>query len=214
MKRFKDQLHPSWRQALSGDIALLDEIESKLGGKEFAPKFEDVMKAFEFSLDEVKILIIGQDPYPNPEFAMGLAFSVKPDVKKLPASLKNIFLEYSQDTGFDEPANGDLTYWSKQGVMLLNRILTVNPGQSNSHADIGWREFTFSVAKVLSKRKVVAILWGSQAQELKELFPLRLTSVHPSPLSAYRGFFGSKPFTQANLLLDQIGLSEVDWQLQ
>jgi uracil-DNA glycosylase len=213
MKRFKEQLHSTWRDVLEPYIDQLEAIEEKLTGVPFAPEHQSVLRAFETPIDELKVLIIGQDPYPNPDFAMGLAFSVAPHITKLPASLKNIFIEYQQDTGFQAPKNGDLSCWSRQGVMLLNRTLTLSPRLSNSHEDIGWKEFTFNVSRILSERNIVAILWGSQAQELADLFPNKIVSVHPSPLSAYRGFFGSKPFTRANAKLAELGISEVDWDL-
>ena len=213
MKSFKEQLHPTWREALEPYIDQLERIEAKLIKEPFAPDHQSVLRAFETSLDEIKVLIIGQDPYPNPDFAMGLAFSVAPHVTKLPASLRNIFTEYSQDTGYQTPKNGDLSSWSRQGVMLLNRTLTLSPGLTNSHEDIGWKEFTFNASRILAERNIVAILWGSAASELADLFPNKIVSVHPSPLSAYRGFFGSKPFTRANIMLQELGISEVDWNL-
>ncbi len=213
MKSFKEQLHPTWREALEPYIDQLERIEARLIKEPFAPDHQSVLRAFETPVDEIKVLIIGQDPYPNPDFAMGLAFSVSPHVTKLPASLKNIFTEYSQDTGYQTPMNGDLSRWSKQGVMLLNRTLTLTPGLTNSHEDIGWKEFTFKVTRILAERNIVAILWGSAASELEDLFPNKIVSVHPSPLSAYRGFFGSKPFTRANIMLKELGISEVDWNL-
>ena len=168
---------------------------------------------FRDPLDNVKVLILGQDPYPNPLHAMGLAFSVSSEVQKLPQSLKNIFTEYVSDTGFPKPMTGDLSPWSNQGVALMNRTLTIEPGVSNSHSKIGWREFTLRAAHVMAQRSVVAILWGSYAQELGHLFTNKIESVHPSPLSAYRGFFGSKPFSQSNLLLEKIGAKTIDWRL-
>lgn len=213
MISFVDQLHPTWKNVLKPHLLELKELEANLNGRSFAPSHDDVMRAFSTPFDEIKVLIVGQDPYPNPEFAMGLAFSVSPHVAKLPASLKNIFKEYVEDTGFDKPRNGDLRGWSRQGVMLLNRTLTLTPGQANSHENLGWKEFTFNVAKILSKKKVVAILWGSQAQELVGIFPNNIISVHPSPLSAYRGFFGSKPFSKTNAMLHELGISEVNWNL-
>lgn len=213
MSSFKEQLHPSWQTAMSEHLHLLDEIEEKLSSSQFIPSQENVMRAFVSPFESVKVLIIGQDPYPNSEYAMGLAFSVFPSASKLPQSLNNIFKEYVSDTGNQFPKNGDLSEWTNQGVMLLNRTLTLNPGESNSHQNIGWKEFTFKCAEVLSQRSVVAILWGTHAQELAPLFERNIQSAHPSPLSAYRGFFGSKPFSRTNLLLKDAGVTEVNWQL-
>ena len=213
MSSFKEQLHPSWQIALEGHLYLLDEIEEKLSSVSYIPSKENVMRAFATPFESIKVLIIGQDPYPNPEYAMGLAFSVFASAKKLPQSLNNIFKEYASDTGYKFPVNGDLTKWSNEGVMLLNRTLTLNAGESNSHQNIGWKEFTFKCAEALSKRSVVAILWGAHAQELAPLFERNIQSVHPSPLSAYRGFFGSKPFSRTNLLLKDAGVLEINWKL-
>jgi uracil-DNA glycosylase len=213
MTRFRDQLHPTWCLALKDELPLLDALEHKLKGSYFAPKEENILRMFRDPLDNVKVLILGQDPYPNPLHAMGLAFSVSSEVQKLPQSLKNIFTEYVSDTGFPKPMTGDLSPWSNQGVALMNRTLTIEPGVSNSHSKIGWREFTLRAAHVMAQRSVVAILWGSYAQELGHLFTNKIESVHPSPLSAYRGFFGSKPFSQSNLLLEKIGAKTIDWRL-
>ncbi len=213
MKRFKEQLHPTWHDALSQQLSILDDLESKLSETDFAPNQQSVMRVFNEPLEKIKIVILGQDPYPNPDYAMGLAFSVTPQVRKLPQSLRNIFTEYVADTGFSQPVNGDLSTWAQNGVALLNRSLTVIPGQSNSHSEIGWREFTLGAARVLAERGVVAILWGSAAQELSHLFKYKVESAHPSPLSAYRGFFGSKPFTRSNQMLQELDMPMVNWRL-
>jgi uracil-DNA glycosylase len=213
MKSFRDQLHPTWQVALEPVLPLLDQLESKLEGLEFLPARENVMRAFLQPLQDVRVLILGQDPYPNPQYAMGLSFSVNPGITKFPQSLKNIFIEYEQDTGFAKPNSGDLSLWAERGVLLLNRTLTISPGESGSHADIGWSEFILHVAQILGKRDVVAVLWGARAQELSYLFEKKIESAHPSPLSAYRGFFGSKPFTKVNELLESSGLQKIDWRL-
>jgi uracil-DNA glycosylase len=158
-------------------------------------------------------VIVGQDPYPTPGNAMGLAFSTPPSVKKIPQSLKNIFAELENDQGIAPPTTGDLSHWSSAGVLLLNRILTTRQGESNAHTDIGWQRITDHIATELGKRDVVAVLWGKQAQELSGFFRHKVESVHPSPLSAYRGFFGSKPFTQVNQLLISQGREPIDWTL-
>ena len=213
MKSFRYQMHPTWQLALEPVLPLLDQLESKLDVMDFLPARENVMRAFHQPVQDVKVLILGQDPYPNPQYAVGLSFSVNPGTEKLPKSLKNIFIEYEQDTGFAEPSSGDLSLWAQRGVLLLNRSLTVSPGESGSHTDIGWHEFTLQVAQILGKRNVVAVLWGAHAQELSYLFENKIESAHPSPLSAYRGFFGSKPFTKVNELLEGLGFQKIDWRL-
>jgi len=158
-------------------------------------------------------VIVGQDPYPTPGNAMGLAFSVSPAIERIPQSLKNIYTELQADQGIAIPRNGDLSLWSSAGVLLLNRVLTTRQGQSNAHSDIGWQTITSHIASELGKRDVVAILWGKQAQELSSYFTNKVESVHPSPLSAYRGFFGSKPFSDVNQLLVAQGREPIDWKL-
>jgi uracil-DNA glycosylase len=213
MTSFRDQLHPGWRELLASSLSLLDKIEGDLEGTDYLPKKRDVLKSLAFDPTLSKVLILGQDPYPNAVDAMGLAFSTARSDGKLPASLRNIYRELSDDLGVLPPVSGDLTHWSKQGVVLLNRTLTCLEGESNSHQDIGWREFTDQVVANLAKMGVVAILWGKNAQEVEHLFPqgVRITSVHPSPLSAHRGFFGSKPFSRANQILLAKGDNPIDW---
>jgi uracil-DNA glycosylase len=213
MTSFRDQLHTGWRELLSSSLNLLDRIEGDLEGTHFLPKKRDVLKSLTFDPTLSKVLILGQDPYPNAVDAMGLAFSTSRSDGKLPASLRNIYRELSDDLGVSLPVSGDLTHWSKQGVVLLNRTLTCLEGESNSHRDIGWREFTDQVVANLATMGVVAILWGKNAQEVERLFPqeVRITSVHPSPLSAHRGFFGSKPFSRANQMLAAKGHEPIDW---
>ena len=164
------------------------------------------------------MLIVGQDPYPTPGHAVGLSFSVAPEVRPLPRSLANIFTEYVADLQYPQPSNGDLTPWSRQGVMLLNRSLTVAPGAPASHRGKGWEAVTECAIKALVARgtPLVAILWGRDAQTLTPMLGEQvgvIASVHPSPLSASRGFFGSKPFSRANALLAEMGAEPVDWQL-
>jgi uracil-DNA glycosylase len=215
MTSFRDQLHPGWRDLLKGSLDLLDQIEAELKADTFLPKHEDVMKSLSFDPTQAKVLILGQDPYPSAIDAMGLAFSTARSDGKLPASLKNIYRELVDDLGIPHPISGDLSSWSKQGVVLLNRTLTCAEGESNSHKDLGWRMFTDQVVSVLAKQGVVAILWGANAQEVEEHFPKSdcITSVHPSPLSAYRGFFGSKPFSRANQLLIAKARDPIDWRV-
>ncbi len=171
------------------------------------------MRALNVSIESIRVVIIGQDPYPAPGHAHGLAFSVSSDINPLPASLRNIFMELESDVGIPMSANGDLSRWAEQGVLLLNRILTTQSGCSLKHALLGWQEITNEIAKTLGQRPVVAVLWGKNAQELTHLFDpgLTITSAHPSPLSSYRGFFGSKPFSQTNQLLESIGLPVIRW---
>jgi uracil-DNA glycosylase len=215
MTNFKDQLHPGWRDLLKDSLHLLDQIEAQLKEDTFLPKHEDVMKCLSFDPTQAKVLILGQDPYPSAIDAMGLAFSSARSDGKLPASLKNIYSELVDDLGISHPTSGDLSPWCKQGVVLLNRTLTCSEGESNSHKDIGWRAFTDQVVSVLAQQGVVAILWGANAQEVENHFPKSdcISSVHPSPLSAYRGFFGSKPFSRANEALLAKGLQPIDWRV-
>ena len=215
MTSFRDQLHPGWRDLLKGSLDLLDQIELELKETSFLPQHQDVMKCLSFNPSEAKVLILGQDPYPNSDDAMGLAFSTARRDGKLPASLKNIYRELVDDLDIPHPTSGDLSPWCKQGVVLLNRTLTCAEGESNSHRNIGWREFTDQVVSVLAQQGVVAILWGAKAQEVEHHFPKSdcISSVHPSPLSAYRGFFGSKPFSRANQVLVGKGRQPIDWSI-
>jgi uracil-DNA glycosylase len=182
------------------------------------PEFNDVFNAFNYChLSNIKVVILGQDPYPTIGHAHGLSFSVKQDVKTLPKSLKNIFVELNSDLKIDISNNKCLINWAKQGVLLLNSILTVEEGRPGSHSKIGWEIFTDKVIEILNEKKsnLVYILWGSQAIKKAELIDsnnnLILTSPHPSPLSAYRGFFGSKHFSKTNSYLNKKGLASIDW---
>ena len=208
-----DQLHPDWQEALSQLRGQIDLIDSKLQTADLAPEYENVMRALSVSIESISVVIIGQDPYPTPGHAHGLAFSVSSSVTPLPASLRNIFKELESDVGIPVSANGDLSRWVQQGVLLLNRILTTESGYSLKHELLGWQEITSEIARTLGKRTVVAILWGKNAQELSHFFDsgLTITSAHPSPLSAYRGFFGSKPFSTCNEILRQNHRPEIDW---
>lgn len=184
------------------------------------PPSNEVFSAFELTpLADVKVVILGQDPYHNVGQAHGLCFSVKPDVE-IPPSLVNIYKELHDDLGCYIPNNGYLVKWAKQGVLMLNTVLTVRAHQANSHRGIGWEEFTNAAIRVLNEqdRPIVFILWGSPAQRKKEMLNnpkhLILEAPHPSPLSAYRGFFGSKPFSQTNTFLEKNGLTAIDWQIE
>ena len=213
--KFRDQLHPSWQQILSAELSTLDEIQAAIDSQNFLPERDLVMRALSSDFASAKVLILGQDPYPNPKYANGLAFSVSRDMEKIPASLRNIYQELNSDLGLPIPKHGDLSSWAEQGVVLLNRTLTCRVGESNSHLSVGWSAFTEACVKALAKSDVIAILWGNNAQELARYFsPTRLiASAHPSPLSAYRGFFGSRPFSKVNRALLALEREPIDWAL-
>jgi uracil-DNA glycosylase len=220
---------PGWADALepvAGRIAAMgDFLRAEVAaGRGYLPSGENVLRAFKQPFSGVRVLIVGQDPYPTPGHAVGLAFSVAPQVRPLPASLVNIFREYSEDLGYPTPATGDLTPWTERGVLLLNRVLTVQPGKPGSHRGRGWEEVTEQAIRALAARKaaagaggepLVAILWGRDARTLAPLLEgvARIESAHPSPYSAASGFFGSRPFSRANQLLEQEGAEPVDWKL-
>jgi uracil-DNA glycosylase len=216
-------IDPGWADALepvAGRIAAMgDFLRAEVAaGRRYLPAGENVLRAFKQPFGGVRVLIVGQDPYPTPGHAVGLAFSVSPQVRRLPASLVNIFREYSDDLGFPTPATGDLTPWSERGVLLLNRVLTVAPGKPGSHRGQGWEEVTEQAIRALAARKtepLVAILWGRDARTLVPLLEgiPSIESAHPSPYSAANGFFGSRPFSRANHLLEQEGAEPVDWKL-
>ncbi len=186
-------------------------------GRSFLPAPDRVFAAFGIPFDHVKVLILGQDPYPTPGHAMGLSFSVHPDVQPLPRSLQNIFTEYADDLGHPPPTTGDLTPWANQGVMLLNRSLTVAPGNPASHRGKGWEPITEQAIRALAMRNkpLVGVLWGRDARNTKPwlLDAPTIESVHPSPLSASRGFFGSRPFSSVNQHLEAAGAPPIDWRL-
>lgn len=188
-------------------------------GRRYLPAGSNVLRAFTFPFDEVRVLIVGQDPYPTPGHAVGLSFSVAPEVRPVPRSLANIFDEYGADLGYPRPSNGDLTPWAQRGVMLLNRVLTVRPNNPASHRGKGWEAVTECAIRALVARSqpLVAILWGRDASTLKPMLAASncatIESPHPSPLSASRGFFGSRPFSRSNELLAGMGAGPVDWRL-
>jgi uracil-DNA glycosylase len=189
--------------------------EELAAGRAYLPDGDHVLRAFQRPLADVRVLIVGQDPYPTPGHPIGLSFAVARDVWPLPPSLRNIYVELRDDLGVVPPKHGDLTAWADQGVMLLNRVLTVRPGESASHRGRGWEEVTECAIRALAARggPLAAILWGRDAQSLKPLLgPVPwVESVHPSPLSASRGFFGSRPFSRANRMLAEQGGEPVDW---
>jgi uracil-DNA glycosylase len=206
-------VHSSWRPIFKPLEGLISEILLRIDGDVTAPSRELIFHAFSVDLESIRCVIIGQDPYPTPGNAMGLAFSVPPNIEPLPQSLRNIFTELESDIGITSPSCGDLSPWMKSGVLLLNRVLTTRLGESDAHKNVGWQEVTDHIAAELGRRDVVAILWGSQARELSKFFRYSVTSVHPSPLSAYRGFFGSKPFSQVNEILTRTGRTPINWSL-
>lgn len=207
-----DQLHSDWKLVLSKHKVLIDQIEERLLNIDCAPEFESVFRTLSRSIESSRVVIFGQDPYPSKGHANGLAFSVNKSVSPLPPSLRNIFAELASDVGV-ERLDGDLTDWFSQGVLLVNRVLSTEVGTSLAHSDFGWQEVTQSIAQELGKREVVAILWGKNAGELSSFFPAerRIESVHPSPLSAYRGFFGSKPFSRCNQILLSNNQNVINW---
>ena len=216
-----------WAAALgpvADQVTLMGQFlrEEIAAGRGYLPAGPNVLRAFTFPFDDVRVLIVGQDPYPTPGHAVGLSFSVAPDVTPLPRSLANIFDEYSADLGHPRPASGDLTPWAQRGVLLLNRVLTVRPGNPASHRGKGWEAVTECAIRALAARShpMVAILWGRDASTLTPILAEAgggrcavIESPHPSPLSASRGFFGSRPFSRANEKLADMGADPIDWRL-
>jgi uracil-DNA glycosylase len=206
-------------EPVAGRIAAMGEFlrAEVAAGRRYLPAGGNVLRAFQQPFADVRVLIVGQDPYPTPGHAIGLAFSVAPDVRRLPGSLVNIFREYGDDLGYPAPSSGDLSPWTGRGVLLLNRVLTVAPRQPGSHRGKGWEEVTEQAIRALAAREapLVAILWGRDARTLVPLLDGTgcIESAHPSPYSAGNGFFGSRPFTRANRLLEQQGAEPVDWKL-
>jgi uracil-DNA glycosylase len=241
-RELREIIDPGWAQALepvAGRIAAMgDFLRAEIAaGRRYLPAGENVLRAFTQPFGAVRVLIVGQDPYPTPGHAVGLSFSVASTVRRLPPSLLNIFREYTEDLGYPAPSSGDLVPWAEQGILLLNRVLTVRPGQPASHRGQGWEEVTEQAIRALAARPgpdgrpgvgaergggtsgarapLVAILWGRDARSLAPLLdgvPL-IESAHPSPNSADRGFFGSRPFSRANLLLEKQGAAPVEWKL-
>ncbi|MBW4031882.1 MAG: uracil-DNA glycosylase [Acidobacteria bacterium] len=215
-------IDPGWAVALApvaSEVAGMGNFlrAEVAAGRPYLPSGDRVLRAFESPLDEVRVLIVGQDPYPTPGHAVGLSFSVDPSVRPVPRSLQNIYRELRADVGIPTPDDGDLTPWTRQGVMLLNRVLTVRAGVSGSHRGKGWEAVTDHAIRSLVARggPLVAILWGKDAGTLRPLLgstPV-IASAHPSPLSAAGGFFGSRPFSRANELLVAAGATPVDWSL-
>lgn len=219
----KGLVAPDWAEALAPVepqiTAMGDFLRAELAaGRQYQPSGDRVLRAFQRPLADVRVLIVGQDPYPNPDHPVGLSFSVPREVHPLPPSLANMYAELATDLGIPPATHGDLSAWADRGVMLLNRVLTVEPGRSNSHKGKGWEAVTEHAIRTLAARggPLVAILWGNDARRLRPWLGdvPALESAHPSPLSAYRGFFGSKPFSHANALLAEQGAEPIDWSLE
>jgi uracil-DNA glycosylase len=222
-KPLNEIVEAGWAQALAPVEPVITQMGEFLraeiaAGRRYLPAGANVLRAFTQPFDGVRVLIVGQDPYPTPGHAVGLSFSVAPETRPVPRSLQNIFREYTDDLGHPKPSTGDLTPWAEQGVLLLNRVLTVEPGTPGSHRGKGWEAVTEQAIRALVERDaepLVAILWGSDARKLAPLLvdvPI-VESAHPSPMSADRGFFGSRPFSRVNALLEEIGGDPVDWKL-
>ena len=228
MKGYKAMtaINNDWLEALRGEFkklyykSLFERVKSEYSSRQIFPPADDIFNAFHLTpLSQVKVVILGQDPYHNVGQAHGLCFSVRKGVD-VPPSLVNIYKELHDDLGCEIPNHGCLTKWAKQGVLMLNTVLTVRAHEANSHRGIGWEEFTDAAIGALNSqdRPIVFILWGSPAQKKARMLNnpnhLILKAPHPSPLSAYRGFFGSKPFSQANDFLKEHGLEPIDWQIE
>jgi uracil-DNA glycosylase len=219
----EELVHPTWLSILDGQRDALQHIGEFLraqtaAGRPWAPQGDHILRAFQQPRTNIRVVIVGQDPYPTPGHAVGLSFSLAPEVKPLARSLVNIFRELVDDIGCPQPTNGDLTPWAERGVLLMNRVLTVQQGKPGSHRGKGWENFTDVALRGLVESReqpLVAILWGKDAQATAPIFadiPI-IASAHPSPMSADRGFFGSRPFSRANTELLTRGASPIDWSL-
>ena len=218
-------IEAGWAEALAPVAAQIramgDFLRAEIAaGHTYLPSGDNVLRAFKQPFADVRVLIVGQDPYPTPGHPVGLSFSVDPSVKRIPGSLVNIFREYSQDLGYPRPATGDLTPWTDRGVLLLNRVLTVQPGKPGSHRGKGWEAITEQAITALAARHdegspLIAILWGKDARNLGPLLGNvpRIESTHPSPMVTNGDFFGSRPFSRANQLLESLGAAPIDWKL-
>ncbi|MGQ0626336.1 MAG: uracil-DNA glycosylase [Sporichthyaceae bacterium] len=217
-----DLVEPGWARALAAAepeiVGLGEFLRAEVAAERgYLPAGAQVLRAFTQPFAGVRVLIVGQDPYPTPGHAVGLAFSVSPQTRPIPRSLANIYTEYVSDLGHPKPTSGDLSPWAAQGVLLLNRVLTVTPGAPGSHRGKGWEAVTQAAIRALVTRDapLVALLWGRDAATLIPLLrdTPRVSSAHPSPLSAARGFFGSRPFSRVNALLAGLGADPIDWRL-
>jgi uracil-DNA glycosylase len=216
------EMDPGWAAALAPAqdtiSALGDFLRAETAaGRGYLPAGPNVLRAFRTPFDAVRVLVVGQDPYPTPGHSIGLAFAVEPHVRPVPRSLANIYRELRDDVGVEPPVHGDLSPWANQGVLLLNRVLTVQPGESGSHRRKGWESVTELAIRALASRgrPLVSILWGRDAAAVEPMLggTPAITSAHPSPLSASRGFFGSRPFSRVNALLLEQGEEPIDWAL-
>jgi uracil-DNA glycosylase len=206
------EIDSSWHQIFTPHLGEINEVLTSLEGREITPSRSRIFRCFQLPLPQVKVLVLGQDPYPANGVADGLAFSsALPNV--LPASLRNIFTEYCDDLDFPKPSTSSLQSWADAGVLLLNTSLTTEIGERDKHKLLGWENLIAAILAELSSRDVVAILWGNSAKTLGSTFMHKIESAHPSPLSAYRGFFGSRPFSQSNELLASLGRDTVNWRL-
>jgi uracil-DNA glycosylase len=221
-RKLPELIAPDWARELEPAQQTISSLGDFLraevaAGRSYLPAGDKILRAFAAPLDGVRVLIVGQDPYPTPGHPVGLSFSVDPQVRPLPRSLVNIYQELASDLGVQPPQHGDLSAWSDRGVLLLNRVLTVQPGAPGSHRGKGWESVTDLAIRSLVDRggPLVAILWGRDAQSLRPVLgpTAVITSPHPSPLSASRGFFGSRPFSRANELLERQGAEPIDWSL-
>lgn len=210
-------MHPAWQALLEDKRELLTQILVRYSEDPNAiPARQNLLRAFEYPPEHYRVLILGQDPYPNPEHAIGLAFAVPEGTLPLPPTLGNIFKELRNDLGVSIVKTADISVWAQRGVMLLNRHLSTSANNSAAHLNFGWGEFTEAAVAALCRvrgKNLVAILWGQKAQELAGVLKDArvISSAHPSPLSSYRGFFGSKPFSACNKLLLELGEPEIDW---
>ncbi len=214
-----DDLEAGWARALAPVRPQLSALSQRLAEEPapWLPEAGDVLRAFRQPFADVRVLLVGQDPYPTPGHPIGLAFAVEPHVRPLPRSLVNVYRELHEDTGVQPPEHGDLTAWTRSGVLLLNRALTVRAGDAGSHRRLGWQAVTDAAVRALAERggPLVALLWGRDAQSVTPLLgdvPV-VAGVHPSPLSARRGFFGSRPFSRVDALLREAGGEGIDWRL-
>jgi len=216
MASLRSLLPREWADLLTDHLPLLERIDSAIAGADTNPAREEIFAALRIPPNRVKVVILGQDPYPQSANAHGLAFSIPGSVRKFPPTLINIFKEYHADLALPIPDSGDLSQWRDEGVLLLNSILTCEPGKSLSHASIGWQEFTSAILASVVTKDTVGILWGENAKKFSDLFQSEsiITSVHPSPLSAYRGFFGSSPFSRCNEILKSKSIEPITWRLQ
>jgi uracil-DNA glycosylase len=223
-RSLSESVEAGWAEALepvADTVAAMgDFLRAEVAaGRKYLPAGANVLRAFQQPFADVRVLVMGQDPYPTPGHAVGLSFSVAPDVRPLPKSLQNIFREYQSDLGHPAPSTGDLTPWAEAGVLMLNRVLTVEPGAPGSHRNKGWEKVTEAAVQALVLRPdqpLVAVLWGKDAQTVKPLLGDEVPTVesaHPSPMSADRGFFGSKPFSRVDEYLTELGDDPLDWRL-